>query len=1319
MVPPTRPRPSVVAVACALLAAAPASAQAPVFPVSAVPVTVGAPRPVTVRVQWGGGQPRAWSGTVALVNSAAPARGEPEWRTLCTEPDAAAMVHADGDRIVVHQPRPVAADGVEFVAPDVHGWRIVAAIGPAGAEATSRIDVAVADLLVQETVQPLDADGNRLAVRPAPGEQLRATIDTEHGRDGGTACRPGERVRITVAPLLPVRADGTSPAELRLRLKSGADGAEVVAQTAALVPQPAPLDAEPVTAGIRRPTRFDPVVFDLVLPPREGAWRVELEAVEGGGLGRTRTVAARGIDLVTVSAERPVVDATQWRVIYELDPGSPRLHERLRRLPGVGLPRVPLPQVPLPSLTRPSLPRLPAVPLPQVPVPHVPLPQVPLPTLTAMVPRLSGLLAAGHSRVEPHPLGPMLQLPPAEGDDAPAWEGIVIAGAQPGVPHVVEIEYPRDQDAVVGATVLELDPSGSRVEARHSGGFEVRRADGADLDQPGMHRFVFWPATRHPVVLLSNRSRAASALLGHVRILAGPARLSPAAVATGRQVHAFLTDPTFGDFGGPGDHATRVAAVARSAEALAAQGAAGAMIVVHAEGAALWPSRCTREAPRWSGADDGPVVPDLLAAACRIYEREGLRLVPAFAFDAPLAALETQLARDGGAAAGITCVGRDGRTRRIGPLAVTHYNVLDPRVQRAVEDVVRELAGRLRGQAAVAGLALVLPHDGWLHLPGVAWGLDDATFARFRAAAGVEEASGGGDRFAARAALVEGPLRDRWLEWRAAEVARFHARLADVIAEHDDNWSLYVTPTTLCAEGPLADRLRPTLLPVPAADAVLREAGLDPVRSAAHRRVVFVAPHVHGGGGLAADATRAAGNAVVARAATGAARRGVLVLEAPLPLDVRSMVPHGPFGSAQAAGPCRVVAPATGVAAGRALAEAFTAADAEAVFDARLALAVPVARPVDRAALEALPATALAPLAGLPAPLVVRATRGDDVTWLHVVNGAGTPVRAVLVLAGGPADVMDVASGAGLDARSGTVAVDLDAWGMRALRVATPVTVTAARLEYDPQVAADVAARVSRLTRRRDTLEQPAPLDVLDSPGFELGGAAADGRSAGAALTGWEVVEPRRGTVTLVAGNGGTGRAAAFSSSNGLSTLRSNPFPPPASGRASVAAWLRVRDGDPQPPLRVALEGVRDDREYYRFAAVGGLTGGRPLTRDWQQFVLQVDDLPESGLESLRVRFDLLGPGAVEIDDVRVFDLAFAEAERGRLSRQIGALEAAVEAGDVGSSLVALDGYWPRFLEAHVPVPEAPTPPPATAASPPAKPVQRTGVLDRMWRLWQ
>ena len=72
------------------------------------------------------------------------------------------------------------------------------------------------------------------------------------------------------------------------------------------------------------------------------------------------------------------------------------------------------------------------------------------------------------------------------------------------------------------------------------------------------------------------------------------------------------------------------------------------------------------------------------------------------------------------------------------------------------------------------------------------------------------------------------------------------------------------------------------------------------------------------------------------------------------------------------------------------------------------------------------------------------------------------------------------------------------------------------------------------------------------------------------------------------------------------------------------------------------------------------------------------------GLESLRVRLDLLGPGSVHIDGMRVFDLAFDESQRADLSRRLAIMDQRLAANDLGGCLVELDTYWPKFLAEFV-----------------------------------
>jgi len=392
----------------------------------------------------------------------------------------------------------------------------------------------------------------------------------------------------------------------------------------------------------------------------------------------------------------------------------------------------------------------------------------------------------------------------------------------------------------------------------------------------------------------------------------------------------------------------------------------------------------------------------------------------------------------------------------------------------------------------------------------------------------------------------------------------------------------------------------------------------------------------------------------------------------------------------------------------------------EVIFDAGL-----MHRRVDeddaarRRAFESLPAVALGIVGQSPAPLVVRMRTGESGTWVSVVNVCGTACQAVLACDAAPSGAHDAVTKDALPVgAAGEVLVGLGPWEMKTIVVEGERTVTAARVMFEPGVQERLKERLAELHRRRTALEMPAPLAVLDNPSFDL-------PELGGLVPGWELLEPRRGTFSPVAGKPSAGsKAAMFASANGLATLRSNPFPPPATGRISIAMWVRTADGSQQPPLRIAIEGVQDDREYYRFAPVGRGAGAMPLTSAWSQFVLQIDDLPTRGIESLRVRLDLLGPGSVEIDDVRVFDLAFEESQRVQLSRLLAVADERFAAGDIGGCLVDVDGHWPRFLERFVPPVAAAAPDPAATGAgglgtdESAQP-QRTGVMDRVRRWWQ
>ena len=182
------------------------------------------------------------------------------------------------------------------------------------------------------------------------------------------------------------------------------------------------------------------------------------------------------------------------------------------------------------------------------------------------------------------------------------------------------------------------------------------------------------------------------------------------------------------------------------------------------------------------------------------------------------------------------------------------------------------------------------------------------------------------------------------------------------------------------------------------------------------------------------------------------------------------------------------------------------------------------------------------------------------------------------------------------------------------------------------------------------------------------------------------------------------------------SVRRLAPLP---SGHLSVLAWLRVTDPQRQPPLRLAVSAGGKGQDYYRYAPVGAGTA-QAISGDWTQFLFEVRDLPTEQLSDLCVRFDLTGPGEVWIDDIELRE--FDDQEFREMKKMITVASYTLESRQLGDCLRLLEGYWPRFLVANVPLvadPLAARPhytPKHTDASAPAELEAKPGIMERMRR---
>ena len=1318
-----------------------------------------APPPVTLRIAWGGGLDRSWRGAIRLVpdEGAADDSGDiVHVASLCGDVDPQLGLRIDHRTIEFGQTPPRDFDGFDLTLADWHHCRLVVEIEAADGPFSTRLDEPVVQFLLRARQQAIDRDGNRLSVARAAGDDLRVSFGGE-GPDASAVRHAGEQLEISIQPTLPVRGESSTRRELQVALLRPEDGKAIHSQTHPLRDD----EQRDVAAADGRVLRsYQAIACEVPLPDDEGVYELELSVLESGGLRWARPLASRRLQLVTVS-RRPGMppDAVAWETLYEFDAGSPRLFDRLRRLSGIpSMPSVPLPAVP--SIDLPSMESL-ATRLPGIGR----LPGfgdrdgdegVVLPAgsdagsrpIESFFPRFSGPLPGGHGMPAKHALGMMLELPPSPSANAPAWEAVVVPGAEPGMPHLLDIEYPTDQDVAVGVCVLEPNEVGVVDQVVWAGGFESRRSRFGESAKVSRYQQVFWPRTKTPMVVLINLSPRQQVLLGRMRVLAGPARLPASTAAVPSPAHkrvlGMLPKPEFSRFGVTAgldgdtgrtldDWTLYATAVERMADLLKYQSAAGAVVTVYSEGTPVWPSRIHAGGLHW---DNGPLAQsgkhatskDVLELLCRVFGREGLELVPAIECSGPLATLEALRLRGGSLAVGIECVGGDGEPPSDDEQMVS-YNVLDPRVQDAVEQLVLDLARRVADRPMVQGIALACPHDGWLHLPGVAWGLDDATIARFMSDTGVEMPMKGSGRFAERAALVTGVHKAAWLEWRCGQVAAFHRRLADAVASQAGAIDLHILPTTLFAEGRLAKRFRPSLTASGGDQGLLREIGFDVQQITAHPQLVFVRPRVHGGDlELVAESSLRAANRSPRLTAdlSLAGRCAAAHVEMPVAIGLGDVLRAAPFSAGQAGGEAvaLVHAVATDSEGSEAVSGPLAGNDVEAIIESTLLTCggQPERQPAVQS-VAALPAHGMQPVQAVARPLVVRRGVEAGAVVASVVNASPVACVARLQVSDAGSSAVDAASGELLPVNEGLVEVPLRPWGLRAVRLVQSAKIQGADAAFDRSVQAAVEQRLAALRERRGVLDYPVALEVLDNPDFEL-------PLVRRAVPGWELVEKSRGSLAAVDGRTSAAgdddpQAVQFASPHGLSTLRSNPFAAPTTGRLSVAVWLRIEEGNPQPPLRIAVEGLQGRREYYRFAPVGLGEAAMPLSSEWSQIVLQVDDLPTQGLESLRVRLDLLGPGKVCVDEVRVYDLAFDEAQRVQLSKMLALIDHQLNAGDLGASVIELDGHWPRFLEAHIDeqavaiAAEEGDRQRAAAATEAARQTERTGMFDRLRQWWQ
>ena len=1139
---------------------------------------------------------------------------------------------------------------------------------------------------------PLDELGGFLIVQRTPGDLLRVDFNRDH-----LVFAPDETFQFTVAPQLGDDLGGPATLEAKLYRHHSSD---VLWQTTT------PYDAKTKAS----------LPFELKVPLQEGSYRLRVTLVrrpEGfasrlAPWEKGAELAGRNVGFVVVDPQARLPRLTdEWETVSTIDATSSSWWQRVpqwtqvEKLPGFKTPR----------------------------------------PLGNVKPLIS---PAGNSLVE---------LPPTTSGEDLAWQAYLLPVRNVGEPHAIEIEVPQVLRQHLAVSIVEPDAAG-RVQTfgRDWGVFSDDRAGETTSGDNGVavHRIVFWPRSKSPAVVIANRSHDRGALYGKIRLQhrkTAPPSETPEGASGSRLAAAYIAAPRFADSFGSSSELdgenglsietwdTFLTAANRLAQQLHASGYNGALLSIAADGASLAPVEGLGSSPRFdsgplASTGEDPLRKDILEVLLRVFDREGLTLVPAIELAAPLPAIEA-LQHSSVGAVETRWIGVDGRSWRehqTNESAVApNYNLLHAAVQQELATLAERLAHRYDAHPSWGGMAFQLHGGGFGVLPGVEWGFDDQTAGMFAARTGVMLPTGGEDRFRRRADILLGDGLAVWKKWRSEQTTTFYRTVAQRLASRRPDARLILCTEELFAGAGPAERLRLAVSGRTSIDEVVAETGLDLAQLAASPGISVLRPRR-----LAAEDTVDA-SAADARVNQSSELDQLFALypacgeqlyHVPAKLRLPTFDAQSPFGADRTRMTLAAASMPAGDAALRGLATSLTSRDfSTTVSGGEL---FPLAdNDFHRDALrlfQELPATLGDVRTERRQPVTMRIYREAESTTVCLVNESPWPVELAIPLDADGSIVwrklgidpsLDAAKASADPLLSGTLAngpknwsLTLPPFGIEARRFSSRVVkIGAWTPKLGPEAEAALARQVAAFEQRMANLEVERPYAELQNPDFESVGEAGQ-------MLGWQPRIGAAGSVDLADETAPvTGRSLHLKSEDALGVaVQSHLFPIPSTGQMTVRTRVRGERLGQGSKLYAWFEYQSGGTTRQRYVAIGA---ERPVSGEWAEYEFSVDDLPLASSGQMRIQFHLVGEGEAWIDDVRLYDLRFSKEQRQLISKRLYAAKTALEEGQLMDCQRLIDGYWPRLFLEQAPLANVASKPADVTPTPRAAEEEK-GISDRL-----
>jgi hypothetical protein len=293
-----------------------------------------------------------------------------------------------------------------------------------------------------------------------------------------------------------------------------------------------------------------------------------------------------------------------------------------------------------------------------------------------------------------------------------------------------------------------------------------------------------------------------------------------------------------------------------------------------------------------------------------------------------------------------------------------------------------------------------------------------------------------------------------------------------------------------------------------------------------------------------------------------------------------------------------------------------------------------------------------------PFGVAVRRMSDDAQTFLEIANDSPYPIRlAGLLDAPGSAPIEDLGRGLCLspatEAGGRNLVLDLLPYGVAAIRVGAPRVQLSSVTPYPSQaVLTTMQSRFNELSAQLARLnhglvaapaepanpgfepapgtEPPLPADMVSSPAHSKTNTPAPIERVAVVPTGWKL-EPNgagSGTIAIDGENSHLGQGSLrMTASMAPLSVVSESFVPNVQSALDIQVFFRASDLGFR--VRVWIEGEAAGEAYVRRTELDVSTA-------WESRTVRASDIPAGGLDRARLRFELMTPGILWIDDLHI-----------------------------------------------------------------------------------